>query len=140
VLGARRQEFDMVAKVWTVPPARMKAGREHRVPLSDRAVEIVTEMGEGVFVFPGARRGKPLSPNALNKVLGRMEVDATVHGFRSSFRDYAGNETHFPREVCEAAMAHVIENQAEAAYRRGDALEKRRELMKAWADYCVVSR
>jgi integrase len=136
VLGARPEEFDMVAKVWTVPPARMKAGREHRVPLSDRALQIVTEIGEGGFVFPGLRRGKPLSPNALSKVLRRMDVDATVHGFRSSFRDWAGNETHFPREVCEAALAHTIENKAEAAYRRSDALKKRRELMATWADYC----
>jgi integrase len=140
VLGARREEFDMMAKVWTVPPERMKGGREHRVPLSDRALEIVT-IGEGDFVFPGARRGKPLSPNALAKILSRMHVnDAVVHGFRSAFRDWAGECTHFPREVCEAALAHVIENKAEAAYRRGDALEKRRELMAAWADYCLVGR
>jgi integrase len=137
VLGARRQEFDVAAKIWIVPPERMKTGREHRVPLSDRALEIVTGMGEGDFVFPGQRRGKPLSPNAMAKILERMHVnDAVVHGFRSSFRDWSGNETHFPREVCEAALAHVIENKAEAAYRRGDALDKRRELMAAWAKYC----
>jgi integrase len=135
VLGARREEFDLAAKVWTVPPERMKAGREHRVPLSDRALEIVT-IGEGDFVFPGQRRGKPLSPNAMSKILSRMHVnDAVVHGFRSAFRDWAGNETHFAREVCEAALAHVIEDKTEAAYRHGDALEKRRELMAAWAEF-----
>jgi integrase len=127
VLGAVPDEFDIVTKVWTVPPERMKAGREHRVPLSDRALEIVTEMG-GTFDF---------SSMAMAMLLRRMEVDATVHGFRSAFRDWAGNETHFPREICEAALAHVIENKAEAAYRRSDALDKRRELMNAWADYCV---
>lgn len=137
VLGARRKEFDLKERIWTVPASRMKGGQEHRVPLSDRALEIATAIGEGDFVFPGERRGRPLSPNALNNILSRMEVDATVHGFRSSFRDFAGNETHFPREVCEAALAHVIENKAEAAYRRGDALDKRRELMRTWADYCL---
>lgn len=126
VLGARPDEFDAKVKVWTVPPERMKAGREHRVPLSDRAMEIVTELG-GKF---------ELSSMAMAMLLRRMEVDVTVHGFRSAFRDWAGNETHFPREVCEAALAHVIENKAEAAYRRSDALKKRRELMATWADYC----
>jgi integrase len=115
-------------KVWTVPASRMKAGREHRVPLSDRAVKIVTKLG-GRFA---------LSSMAMAMLLRRMEVDATVHGFRSSFRDWAGNETHFPREVCEAALAHVIENKAEAAYRRSDALDKRRELMAAWSEFCGV--
>ena len=126
MLGAQPAEFDPVAKIWTVPPERMKAGREHRVPLSDRAMEIVTELG-GRFALSGA---------AMLVLMMRMEVDATVHGFRSSFRDWAGNETHFPREIAEAALAHVIGDKAEQAYRRSDALEKRRALMQAWSNYC----
>ncbi len=118
----------------------MKAGREHRIPLSERAVELLRGLAEakaGEFVFPGQDTRKPLSGMAMEMVLRRMKVtDATVHGFRSSFRDWAGNETHFPREVAEAALAHVIGDKAEQAYRRSDALEKRRELMEAWARYC----
>jgi len=118
----------------------MKTGREHRVPLSDRAVEILLKMekgkGDSDFVFPGAKRGQPLSITAMDMVLRRMKVDVTVHGFRSSFRDWAGNETNFPREVAEAALAHVVGDKAEQAYRRGDALAKRRELMAAWATFC----
>jgi integrase len=138
VLGARRDEFDVAAGVWTVPPERMKAGREHRVPLSDRALEIVA-MGDEDFVFPGERRGKSLSKMQMALVLCRMDIDdATVHGFRSSFRDWTSEETHFPREVVETALAHVIGDATERAYRRGDALEKRRELMNAWAAYCAA--
>jgi integrase len=139
VLGARWSEFDLEAKVWTVPAARMKAGREHRVPLSDRAVAIMEAMGtvrSGDFVFPGAKRGRPLSVMALAMTMRRMSVEYTVHGFRSAFRDWAGERTHFPREVAEAALAHVVGDETERAYRRGDALEKRRELMNAWAKFC----
>ena len=141
VLGARWVEFDLDRAVWTVPATRMKAGREHRVPLSPRALKIVKAMQDtrnGDFVFPGHRPGRPLSVMALEMVLRRMKMDGvTVHGFRSSFRDWAAECTHFPNEVCEAALAHVIENKAEAAYRRGDLFDKRRELMEAWAAYCA---
>ncbi len=140
VLGARWSEIDFEGKVWTVPASRMKAAREHRIPLSDRALTIVKMLAEvktGDLVFPGQRSGKPLSGTAMAMVLRRMKIDSvTVHGFRSAFRDWAGNETHFPREVAEAALAHVIGDKAEQAYRRGDALEKRRALMEAWAGFC----
>jgi integrase len=140
VLGARWSEIDLESKVWTIPAARMKAGREHRVPLSGRAMAILTRLAEaktGEHVFSGQRPGKPLSPASLTMALRRLQINrATIHGFRSSFRDWAGNETHFPRELAEAALAHVIGDKSEQAYRRSDALEKRRTLMEAWADYC----
>ena len=138
-LGARWSEIDEASNVWTVPADRMKAAREHRVPLTERALAILAEMKRGRvsdFIFPGQRRGKPLSVMALEMVLRRMNVEVTVHGFRSTFRDWAGNETHFPRELAEHALAHVIGDKAEQAYRRGDALEKRRALMAAWGAYC----
>ena len=144
VRGARWKELDLDLGVWTVPADRMKAGREHRVPLSRRALKIVTELqesGNGEFVFRGERLGRPLSAMALEMVLRRMNIkDATVHGFRSTFRDWAAECTNFPNEVCEAALAHVIENKAEAAYRRGDLFEKRRKLMDAWAAYCATPK
>jgi integrase len=136
---ARWDEIDFQTKVWTVPAARMKGGRQHRVPLSDRAMAILAEVQQARlsdFVFPGLKRDQPLSNVALQAVLQRTQVDATVHGFRSSFRDWAGDSTPFARDVVEAALAHAIENQTEAAYRRSDALEKRRKLMAAWAAYC----
>ena len=147
VLGARWDEFDLDAKVWTVPAARMKAARAHRVPLPERALEILTELAEvrtGELVFPGQRAAQavpgvalPLSNMAFTMLLRRMELgDVTVHGFRSAFRDWCGDASHFPREVAEAALAHVIGDKAEQAYRRSDALEKRRELMEAWASFC----
>src|SRR6266699_57184 len=140
VLGARWSEIDLDKKIWTVPANRMKAGREHRVPLSGRAVSIIKQLADlkaGDFVFPGQARGKPLSNMAMEMILRRMKVEnATVHGFRSSFRDWAGNVTTFPREVTETALAHVIGDKAEQAYRRGDALDKRRKLMEGWAAYC----
>jgi integrase len=139
VLEARWDEIDLAAKVWTVPPQRMKAGYEHRAPLGSRALEILAEMQTiktGDHVFPGLRRGRPLGVNALKQVLLRRKVKGvTVHGFRSSFRDWAGECTAFPREVAEAALAHVIGDETERAYRRGDALEKRRKLMEAWAGF-----
>ena len=144
VLGARWGEFDLDRAVWTVPAVRMKAGREQRVPLSRRALKIVKAMYEacnGDFVFPGQKPGKPLSVMALEMVLRRMKIeDATVHGFRSAFRDWAAERTNFTNEVCEAALAHVIENKAEAAYRRGDLFDKRRKLMEAWAAYCAAPK
>jgi integrase len=118
----------------------MKAGREHRVPLPPRAIAILQGLETvrtGEFVFPGQARSKPLSNMAMEMVLRRMKIDnATVHGFRSSFRDWAGNVSSFPREVVETALAHVIGDKAEQAYRRSDALEKRRNLMGAWSTYC----
>ncbi|MCS3498681.1 integrase [Bradyrhizobium japonicum] len=141
ILGMRWGEIDFEKKVWTVPAHRMKAGREHRVPLSQRATDILARLGEGrsgEFVFPGHRPGKPLSNMAMEMMLRRMKIEnATVHGFRSSFRDWAGNETSRPRELIETALAHVIGDKAEQAYRRSDALEKRRQLMEAWATYCT---
>lgn len=139
-LGARWSEFDLDAKVWTVPANRMKAGRIHRVPLSDRAAAIVADLAKektGDLVFEGQKAGRPMSPMAMEMVLRRMKVTgATVHGFRSSFRDWSGNETAYPRDLAETALAHVIGDKAEQAYRRSDALERRRELMQAWANYC----
>lgn len=141
VLGMRWSEINMDKEVWTVPANRMKAGREHRVPLSKSAMAILARIAPvsstGEYAFAGQSPGKPLSNMAMEMVLRRMKVeDATVHGFRSSFRDWAGNETNFSREVVETALAHVIGDKAEQAYRRGDALDKRRTLMEAWADYC----
>ena len=139
VRGATWSEIDLAAKIWTVPGERMKAGREHRVPLSRRAVAILHDMEKlriNTFVFPGFRTEHPLSDMALTAVLRRLDVDVTVHGFRSSFRDWAGDCTACARDVVETALAHVIEDKTEAAYRRSDALEKRRELMQAWAKYC----
>jgi integrase len=140
ILGMRWQEIDFDKKIWTVPAGRMKAGREHRMPLSSRAVEILRQLGKlkvGEFVFPGQTRNKPLSNMAMEMILRRMNIQAaTVHGFRSSFRDWAGNVSNFPREITETALAHVIGNKAEQAYRRSDALEKRRKLMEAWSAYC----
>ena len=140
VYGARWPEIDLGGRVWIIPATRMKAGREHRVPLSDRALAVLEELAEvkiNEFVFPGHRHGKPLSHVAMAKVMSRLGAQhVTVHGFRSSFRDWAGNETHFPREIAEGALAHVVGDKAEQAYRRGDALEKRREMMEAWSCFC----
>jgi integrase len=144
VLSARWDEFDLERAVWTVPAKRMKAGREHRVPLSSRALKIVKALREtcdGDFVFPGQNAGLPLSVMAMAMVLRRMRIEnATVHGFRSAFRDWAAECTSCSNQVCEAALAHVIENKAEAAYRRGDLFDKRRKLMEAWAAYCATPK
>jgi integrase len=143
VLGARWPEIDLDAKVWIIPAERMKAAREHRVPLSEPALAILTRLSEANasdYVFPGQRAGRPLSVMALEMVLRRMGIDnATVHGVRSSFRDWCGNETHFPRELAEHSLAHVIGDAAEQAYRRSDALARRRELMNGWASFCEYS-
>lgn len=130
-------EIDMDAKVWTVPASRMKAGKEHRVPLSDVAVELLKALPRmaGVdFVFP-APRGGVLSDMTLSAVMRRMDVPAVPHGFRSTFRDWAAERTNYPREAAEMALAHTIENRVEAAYRRGDLFEKRRAMMSAWAAF-----
>lgn len=137
-LNAVWSEFDLDRAVWTIPARRMKVGIEHRVPLPARAVEILRQLHEARisdYVFPGQRAGRPLSNMAMEMLLRRLKVDVTVHGFRSAFRDWAGEETSFPREVAEQALAHTIGDATERAYRRGDALEKRRKLMEAWAAY-----
>jgi integrase len=122
----------------------MKAGREHRVPLSAAAMAVLEpmkEIREGDFVFSGAKKGKPLSNMAMLAVLKRMSRgDLTCHGFRSTFRDWAAECTNFPREVVEMALAHTIESKVEAAYRRGDLFQKRRQLMEAWARFCGTRR
>lgn len=138
VLGARWLEFNFVDKTWNVPGTRMKGGRDHRVPLSDRALEILSELPrENDLVFPGRRAGRPLSNMAMLKVLDRMGCgEFTTHGFRSTFRDWAGERTNFQNHVVEMALAHAIGDKVEAAYRRGDLFEKRRRLMGAWAAFC----
>lgn len=139
VFGAQWAEVDLDAKVWTIPAARMKGGREHRVPLPERAVAILQNLSRVrtcVYIFPSPRGARPMAHIAMQQVMSRMGVEGpTVHGFRSAFRDWCGNETHFPREIAEAALAHTVGDRSEQAYRRGDALEKRRELMAAWAAY-----
>jgi integrase len=140
-LGATWDEFDLEAGLWTIPAARMKAGREHRVPLSEAAASVLERLQEARqsdFAFPGARQGRPLSEMALLMLLRRMGFnEITVHGFRSAFRDWAAERTTFPGEVAEMALAHTIGNAVENAYRRGDLFEKRRKLMQAWSDYCA---
>lgn len=137
VRGATWAEIDMQAGVWTIPGSRMKAGKEHRVPLSDAALAVLAALPEGEpddIVFKAQKGGK-LSDMTVSAVLRRMAVPAVPHGFRSTFRDWAGERTNHPREVAEAALAHAIGDKVEAAYRRGDAFEKRRVMMQAWADF-----
>ena len=139
VRGAKWEEIDLKAKVWTVPAERMKAKKEHRVPLSPAAVKLLKELPriEGTdLVFPPPRGAKPLSDNTLTKVLKDMGVPVTAHGFRSTFRDWAAEATHYPRDVAEMALAHTIGDKVEAAYRRGDLFEKRTALMSDWAKFC----
>ncbi len=142
VLGALWSEVNLEAKTWSIPASRMKAGREHRVALSERTLELLHEvqaLRSGEHVFPGLGGNGSLSSMALEMTMRRMKVGHyTVHGFRSSFRDWVGEATDFPREVAEAALAHTVGDATERAYRRGDALEKRRWLMEAWANYCVA--
>jgi integrase len=142
VLGARWEEFDLNAATWVLAPARMKAGREHRVPLSDQALEIVKGLNENRvsdYVFPGSKHSNPLSSMALAMAMRRMKLGQfTPHGMRSSFRDFSGEETSHAREVAEAALAHIVGDQVERAYRRGDALTKRRALMQDWANFLAV--
>lgn len=137
-IGATWNEIDLDAAVWTIPAERMKAGKAHRVPLSEKALAIVSSLHQNrtsEFVFPG-RGKKPMSNMALAMLLRDMVDNVTVHGFRSAFRDWCGEVTHFPRDVAEAALAHRVGDSTEAAYRRGDALEKRRTMMAAWAAHC----
>jgi integrase len=145
VLGARWAEIDMAEAVWTVPGDRMKAGREHRVPLTAAALDVLrqaaalrTSKAADAHVFPGMKPGKGLSIMALAMLLRRMERgDLTVHGFRSTFRDWCSEQTTFDRDTAEAALAHTVRDKVEAAYRRGDLFDKRRRLMEAWADFCA---
>lgn len=158
-LGSRPSEINLRDKVWTVPASRMKGEREHRVPLSDRAFEIAEEamrQTNGEFLFPGQKSGRPLSDMSMTSVIRRMNdraeergrpryvdpkeggADVVPHGFRSTFRDWASERTNFPREIAEAALAHIVGDETEAAYKRGDVLEKRRRLMDGWAGYCAT--
>jgi integrase len=140
VIGAKWDEINQTERVWTVPADRMKGNREHRVPLSDAAMAIVEKTAatrSSDYVFPGHRRGKPISSTAFFMLLREMgRGDLTAHGFRSTFRDWCAEQTNFAREVAEAALAHKIPNAVEAAYRRGDLFQKRRQLAEAWARYC----
>jgi integrase len=139
IIGAKRSEVDFEHTVWTVPADRMKGGREHRVPLAKAAAELLRGMAkvrEGDFIFPGTG-GKPLSNMALLAVLARMgRSDLTAHGFRSTFRDWGAELTGYPNELLEMALAHKVSDETEAAYRRGDMIEKRRRLMESWAEFC----
>jgi integrase len=140
VIGARWSEIDIAAGVWTIPAERMKAGAEHRIPLSEQALAVLWRVAVEKIndvVFSGQKLGRPLSNMALLKVLERMgRDDITVHGFRSTFRDWAAERTAFPREVVEAALAHTVVSKTEAAYRRSDLFEKRRPLMQQWGGFC----
>jgi len=147
-IGARWAEIDLDNAVWTVPAERMKAQREHRVPLSAPVLDILRLVeplrdprGEGGgYVFPGGRPGKPLSNMTMMMLLRRMgRGDLTVHGFRSTFRDWTAEATSVPREVAEQALAHTLADKVEAAYRRGDLFEKRRQLMDQWARFCLLA-
>ncbi len=146
VLGMKWREVDLDAALWTVPGARMKMGVEHRVPLSEPALVVLRSMAvfgtdPEDYVFPSRKPGTQLSNMSMEMLLRRMDCDdVTVHGFRSSFRDWAGEETDFPREIAEAALAHQVGNEVERAYRRGDALAKRRALMEEWAGYVLADR
>ncbi len=141
VRGAIWSEIDMAAKVWTIPAERMKAAAEHRVPLTDRALTILAgqkQRATSQLVFEGGKTGAAISDTAMVKSLRAASTDKTVtlHGLRSSFRDWAGDETHHPRDVIEMALAHTVKDKTEAAYRRQDALEKRRILMDDWGGFC----
>lgn len=140
VLDARWDEFNLAERLWTVPAERMKSGREHRVPLSGAALAIIEKMAAvraSDFVFAGKTPGKPLNKSVLLNTLARTGVsNITVHGFRSTFRDWAAERTSFPAEVAEMALAHSVGDKVEAAYRRGDLFQKRRQLAEAWARFC----
>jgi integrase len=141
VIGARWPEMDLKKQLWIVPAERMKSRREHRVPLPSAAIAVLKRMPHSVdgYVFSARTPEYPLSNMALLMTLGRMNRgDVTAHGFRSTFRDWAAECTNFPKETVEMALAHVIENKTEAAYRRGDLFEKRRQLMDAWAAFCAT--
>lgn len=132
------EEIDLHSRVWIIPGERMKAAKEHRVPLSDAAIAVLNQMDQSTkFIFPGRTEGRPLSDMSLSAVLRRMgRDDLTVHGFRSTFRDWASESTAYPRDVAEMALAHSIGNKVEAAYRRGDLFTKRTRMMADWAEFC----
>jgi integrase len=137
-IGAQWSEIDLSAKVWTIPGQRMKAAKEHRVPLCARALDILSKLPrEGEFVFPGARKDAPLSNMAMLELMRSMRPGYVPHGCRSTFRDWAADTTSYPNHVVEMALAHAIRDKVEAAYRRGDLFEKRRRLMSDWARYCA---
>lgn len=145
VIESKWSEFDLEAGLWVIPKERMKGFREHRVPLSKQAVAVLAQVKwdnkASEFVFPGAKLDRPISNMTCLAALKRMgRSDLTVHGFRSTFRDWAAESTAYPRDVCEMALAHAIEDKSEAAYRRGDLLEKRLRLMTEWADFCDTVR
>ena len=139
MLGALWGEIDLDAKLWTIPAIRMKGHREHRVPLADRAVEILRDLprvkGER-HVFPGARAKQRVGNTSMLELLQGMRRGVTVHGFRSAFKDWASEATSTPNIVSEMALAHAVGDKVEAAYRRGELLEKRKRLMRDWATYC----
>jgi len=141
ILGATWEEIDLDTGIWTIPAGRMKAGQEHRVPLSPAAVALLQPLAElrfSPFVFPGIKRGRPMSVMALSDVLRRMgRAGITVHGFRSTFRQWCAERTNFPREIAEGCLAHVNPDATEAAYQRSDLIDRRRKLMAAWASYCT---
>lgn len=143
VRGARWRELDLESKVWTIPAERMKLGKEHRVPLSTAAVALFKALPQATdLVFPGRKKGTPLSDMSLTAVLRRMgRGDITVHGFRSTFRDWCAEApgNAFAKEVCEHAPAHGLPDRVEAAYRRGDLFDKRIVLMQQWANFCKAS-
>lgn len=143
VIAATWDEINLNEMIWTIPANRMKAEREHRVPLSSRCIEILNKainMRQSDFIFPGGRANKGLSNAAMDKLLQvTMGYECTVHGFRSSFRDWAGERTNYPNDLCEMALAHTIRNKTEAAYRRGDMLEKRRQMMNDWQKFCETT-
>ncbi len=140
VLNASWSEIDIANQIWIIPASRMKAKREHRVPLSDAALVVLEKMQavrDGNYIFPGSKRGRPLSNMAMLVLLRRMgRGELTAHGFRSTFRDWAAERTNFPSEVAEMALAHAISSKTEAAYRRGDLFERRRRIMAEWAKFC----
>jgi integrase len=142
VLDAKWSEIDLDQATWTIPAGRMKAGREHRVPLTPRCLELLGQAkllaAGSEYVFPGRSNNKPMSNMVLLMILRRLQSDCTVHGFRSAFRDWASERTNFAREICEAALAHIVKDKTEAAYRRGDLFEKRRELMATWASFVAA--
>ena len=146
VIGAKWSEFDLTTSTWTVPAGRMKAGKEHRVPLCTRALDILNSIKSNrnpdEFVFPGWKAATGLSNGAMLALMRKMKFGHyTPHGFRSTFRDWAADEAHtFQNETIELALAHTIKNQAEAAYRRGDQLDRRRELMDAWQKYTETAK
>jgi integrase len=146
VLGARWSEIDFNQKLWAIPATRMKAGKEHRVPLSNEAVEILRELHSvrvSEFVFPGLKRGQPFSNMVMKRVLSRAGISsgvASVHGFRATFKTWATERSTFSRELIEMALAHINADKVEAAYLRGDLLGKRRKLMEAWAAHCAASK